>query len=55
MSAKTNDKSTYMHDSMVSVLNEQQGIELYNQLSILLSKAGMQRCAQRQLLDRLRE
>ena len=34
-------KSTYMDDSMDSVLNEEQGIELYRQLSGLLSLAGM--------------
>ncbi|CAC5424074.1 unnamed protein product [Mytilus coruscus] len=34
-------KSTYMDDSMDSVLNDQQGIELYNQLSQLWEKAGM--------------
>ncbi|MCG8047834.1 MAG: hypothetical protein N0E48_19785, partial [Candidatus Thiodiazotropha endolucinida] len=34
-------QSTYMDDSMDSVLNDEMGIELYNQLSQLLSKAGM--------------
>ncbi|CAC5419849.1 unnamed protein product [Mytilus coruscus] len=39
--AKTVHKSTYMDDSMDSVLNDKQGIELYNQLSQLWAKAGM--------------
>ena len=34
-------KSTYMDDSMDSVLDEKQGIGLYRQLSCLLNKAGM--------------
>ncbi|CAC5373897.1 unnamed protein product [Mytilus coruscus] len=34
-------KSTYMDDSMDSVINDEQGIELYNQLSQLWEKAGM--------------
>ena len=34
-------KSTYLDDSMDSVLNDEQGIELYNQLSQLLGKTGM--------------
>ena len=34
-------KSTYMDDSMDSVLDEKQGIRLYRQLSCLLNKAGM--------------
>ena len=34
-------KSTYMDDSMDSVLNEKQGIGLYRQLWCLLNKAGM--------------
>lgn len=41
MAAETVLKSTYMDDSMDSVLNEEQGIELYKQLSQLWSKAGM--------------
>jgi hypothetical protein len=41
MAAETVLKSTYMDDSMDSVLNDEQGIELYNQLSQLLGKTGM--------------
>ena len=41
MAAETVLKSTYMDDSMDSVLNDEQGIELYNQLSQLWGKAGM--------------
>ncbi|CAG2211583.1 unnamed protein product [Mytilus edulis] len=39
--AETVLKSTYMDDSMDSVINKEQGIELYNQLSQLWAKAGM--------------
>ncbi|CAG2208607.1 unnamed protein product [Mytilus edulis] len=39
--AETVLKSTYMDDSMDSVINDEQGIELYNQLSQLWAKAGM--------------
>lgn len=35
MAAETVLKSTYMDDSMDSVLNDEQGIKLYNQLSQL--------------------
>ena len=35
-------KSTYMDDSMDSVMNESEGVELYKQLSELWEKAGMQ-------------
>ena len=41
MAAETVLKSTYMDDSMESVSNEVQGVELYRQLSLLLTKAGM--------------
>ena len=41
LGAETVQKSTYTDDSMDSVLSEDQGIELYKQLSFLLSKAGM--------------
>ena len=41
MAAKTILKSTYMDDSMDSVLDEADGLELHSQLSHLLSKAGM--------------
>lgn len=41
MGAETILKSTYMDDSMDSVLNNEMGIELYKQLSQLLSNAGM--------------
>ena len=39
--AETIDKSTYMDDSMDSIQSAVQGIQLYHQLSALLSKAGM--------------
>ncbi|XP_071149222.1 uncharacterized protein [Mytilus edulis] len=39
--AETVLESTYMDDSMDSVINDEQGIELYNQLSQLWAKAGM--------------
>ena len=39
--AETILKSTYMDDSMDSVENEAEGIELYKQLSELWEKAGM--------------
>ena len=35
-------KSTYMDDSMDSVMDEREGVELYKQLSELWEKAGMQ-------------
>ena len=35
-------KSTYMDDSMNSVMNKSEGVELYKQLSELWEKAGMQ-------------
>lgn len=41
MAAETVLKSTYMDNSMDSVLNDEQGIKLYNQLSQLRGKAGM--------------
>ena len=41
LGAETVQKSTYMDDSMDSVLSEVQVIELYKQLSFLISKAGM--------------
>ena len=41
MAAETILKSTYMDDSMDSVLNEEQGIRLYSQLSGILTTAGM--------------
>ena len=41
LASETIDKSTYMDDSMDSVHSEIQGIQLYHQLSVLLSKAGM--------------
>ena len=41
MAAETVLKSTYMDDSIDSVPDERQGIELYNQLSELWGKAGM--------------
>jgi hypothetical protein len=41
MAAETVLKSTYMDNSMDSVLNDEQGIKLYNQLSQLWGKAGM--------------
>ena len=39
--AETIEKSTYMDDFMDSVHTEEQGMELYHQLSDYLSKAGM--------------
>ena len=39
--AETILQSTYMDDSMDSVLTDEQGVELYEQLSELWSKAGM--------------
>ena len=41
MAAETIEKSTYMDDSMDIVHTEEQGIELFHQLSDFLSKAGM--------------
>ena len=41
MAAETVLKSTNMDDSMDSVSNEVQGVQLYRQLSLLLTKAGM--------------
>ena len=41
LAAETIIKSTYMEDSMDSVLDEEGGLELHRQLSRLLSKAGM--------------
>ena len=41
LAAETIDKSTYMDDSMDSVGSSIHGIQLYQQLSALLSKAGM--------------
>ena len=41
LGAETIQKSTYMDDSMDSVLSEDLGIELYKQLSFILPKAGM--------------
>ena len=42
MAAETVMKSTYMDDSMDSVVNDSQGIKLYQELNELWSKAGMQ-------------
>ncbi|XP_078360456.1 uncharacterized protein LOC144644785 [Oculina patagonica] len=41
LAAETVSKSTYMDDSMDSVSDDSQGIELYKQLDELWSKAGM--------------
>ena len=41
LAAEAVSKSTYMDDSMDSVLDDSQGIELYKQLDELWSKAGM--------------
>ena len=41
MAAEKVLKSTYMDDSMDSVSSEEQGVDLYKQLSRLLTKAGM--------------
>ena len=41
LTAETVLRSTYMDDSMDSVANEYQGIELHRQLSQLLRQAGM--------------
>ena len=41
MAAETILRSTYMDDSMDSVMTEDEGIELHRQLSQLLTKAGM--------------
>ena len=41
MAAETVLKSTYMDDSMDSVSNKEQGVELYRQLFLLLTKACM--------------
>ena len=41
MAAETIQRSTYMDDSMDSVMTEDEGIELHRQLSQLLTKAGM--------------
>ena len=41
MAAETVLKSTYMDDSMDSVMNEEEGITLYHELSNLLTHAGM--------------
>lgn len=41
LAAETILKSTYMDDSMDSVLDEEGGLELHRQLSRLLIKAGM--------------
>ena len=41
MAAETVLRSTYMDDSMDSVMNEDEGIELHRQLSQLLTQAGM--------------
>ena len=41
VAAETIQKSTYMDDSMDSTLSEEKAIELYTQLSLLLTKAGM--------------
>ena len=42
LAAETALKSTYMDDSMDSVADDQQGIELHKQLSQLWKRAGMQ-------------
>ena len=41
LAAETILKSTYMDDSMDSVMTEEKGIELYNQLNQVWEKAGM--------------
>ena len=41
MAAETAMKSSYMDDSMGSVVNDSQGIKLYEELNELWSKAGM--------------
>ena len=41
MAAETVLRSTYMDDSMDSVMNEEDGIDLHRQLSQLLTQAGM--------------
>ena len=41
MASETILKSTYMDDSMDSVQNDMQGIQLYQQLSKLWEEAGM--------------
>ena len=41
MAAETVMKSTYMDDSMDSVVNDRQGIKLCQELNKLWSKAGM--------------
>lgn len=41
MAAETILKSTYMDDSVDSVLNEEQGVRLYQELASLLTHAGM--------------
>ena len=41
MAAETVLKSTYMDNSMDSVLNEEQAIAVYKELSVLLTNAGM--------------
>lgn len=41
LAAETVLRSTYMDDSMDSVVNEDQGMELHRQLSQLLTQAGM--------------
>ena len=41
LAAETVLQSTYMDDSMDSVVNKDQGIELHRQLSQLLTQAGM--------------
>ena len=41
MAAETVLRSTYMDDSMDSVMNDEEGIELHRQLSQLLTEAGM--------------
>ena len=42
LAAEAVSKSTYMDDSMDSVLDDSQGIELYKQLDELWNKVGMQ-------------
>lgn len=41
MATETILKPTYMDDSMDYVLNEEQGMSLYNQLSGIFTTAGM--------------
>jgi len=59
LAAETVLKSTYMDDSMDSVLDDSQGIELYKQLDELWSRAGMYArkwlCNSTQVLEKIIE